>query len=64
MGESVSKGAGVNTSLSVLFKEQVGKMKKSYDHHLFLKSMASEFKLFLEIIGKLKYEDKPEYKVS
>ena len=52
------------TVVAFVSKEQVGKMKLGYDHHLFLKSMASEFKQFLEIVSKMKYEDKPDYKVS
>lgn len=44
-------------------KEQVGKMKKSYDHQLFLKSLPLGFKQFLDHISKLKYEDKPDYKM-
>ena len=45
-------------------QEQVGKMKKSYDHQLFLKSLPLGFKQFLEHISNLKYEDKPDYKVK
>lgn len=44
-------------------KEQVGKMKKAYDHQLFLKSLPPGFKQFLDHISKLKYEDKPDYKM-
>ncbi|KAJ7321460.1 Tau-tubulin kinase 2 [Desmophyllum pertusum] len=44
-------------------KEQVGKMKKAYDHHLFLKSLPPGFKQFLDHISKLNYEDKPDYKM-
>ena len=44
-------------------QEQVGKMKKAYDHELFLKALPSGFKQFLDHISKLKYEDKPDYKV-
>lgn len=44
-------------------KEQVGKMKKSYDHQLFLKSLPPGFKQFLDHISKLAYEDKPDYKM-
>ncbi|KAL9952140.1 hypothetical protein ACROYT_G039350 [Oculina patagonica] len=44
-------------------KEQVGKMKKAYDHQLFLKWLPPEFKQFLDHISKLKYEDKPDYKM-
>lgn len=44
-------------------QEQVGKMKKAYDHQLFLKSLPPGFKQFLDHISKLKYEDKPDYKV-
>ena len=44
-------------------QEQVGKMKKAYDHQLFLKSLPSGFKEFLDHISNLKYEDKPDYKV-
>ena len=45
-------------------QEQVGKMKKAYDHQLFLKSLPPGFKQFLDHISKLTYEDKPDYKVS
>ena len=45
-------------------QEQVGKMKKAYDHQLFLKSLPPGFKQFLDHITKLKYEDKPDYKVG
>lgn len=38
-------------------------MKKAYDHELFLKALPSGFKQFLDHISKLKYEDKPDYKV-
>ena len=38
-------------------------MKKAYDHQLFLKSLPPGFKQFLDHISKLKYEDKPDYKV-
>lgn len=47
-----------------IVQEQVGKMKKSYDHQLFLKSLPLGFKQFLDHIYKLKYEDKPDYKVK
>jgi len=52
--------------LNVFFftcQEQVGKMKKAYDHQLFLKSLPPGFNQFLDHISKLKYEDKPDYKV-
>lgn len=49
--------------LCVCCQEQVGKMKKAYDHQLFLKSLPPGFKQFLDHISKLKYEDKPDYKV-
>ncbi|CAF5168830.1 unnamed protein product, partial [Rotaria magnacalcarata] len=42
-------------------KEQVGQMKEKYDHTVFLKSLPSEFKQFLEHIQSLHYEDKPDY---
>ncbi|CAF3704569.1 unnamed protein product [Rotaria sp. Silwood1] len=42
-------------------KEQVGQMKEKYDHSIFLKSLPSEFKQFLEHIQSLRYEDKPDY---
>ncbi|CAF4725849.1 unnamed protein product, partial [Rotaria socialis] len=42
-------------------KEQVGQMKEKYDHAIFLKSLPSEFKQFLEHIQSLHYEDKPDY---
>ncbi|CAF3399089.1 unnamed protein product [Rotaria sp. Silwood1] len=42
-------------------KEQVGQMKEKYDHAIFLKSLPSEFKQFLEHIQALHYEDKPDY---
>ena len=45
-------------------QEQVGKVKKSYDHQLFLKSLPLDFKEFLDHISQLKYEDKPDYKVK
>ncbi|XP_068729455.1 uncharacterized protein [Montipora capricornis] len=44
-------------------KEQVGKMKKGYDHQLFLKSLPPGFRQFLDHISLLKYEDKPDYKM-
>ncbi|EDO46789.1 predicted protein, partial [Nematostella vectensis] len=44
-------------------KEQVGKMKKTYDIANLLKSMPGEFKQFVDHISKLKYEDKPDYKM-
>ena len=50
--------------LCVFIQEQVGKVKKSYDHQLFLKSLPLGFKQFLDHISQLKYEDKPDYKVN
>jgi len=44
-------------------KEQVGKMKKGYDHQQFLKSLPSGFRQFLDHLSLLKYEDKPDYKM-
>ena len=54
----------ITITFCVLYKEQVGKMKKNYDHQLFLKSLPTGFKQFLDHISKLKYEDKPDYKVG
>ena len=47
----------------MFIQEQVGKVKKSYDHQQFLKSLPLGFKQFLDHISQLKYEDKPDYKV-
>jgi hypothetical protein len=48
----------------VWFQEQVGRMKHNYDLNLLLKPLPSEFKHFSDHIAKLKYEDKPDYKVT
>lgn len=50
--------------VSMFLQEQVGKVKNSYDHQQFLKSLPTGFKQFLDHISQLKYEDKPDYKVK
>lgn len=42
-------------------KEQVGKMKQTYDHRLLLKHLPIDFKLFLEHIEQLTYYTEPNY---
>ncbi|XP_066599003.1 tau-tubulin kinase homolog Asator isoform X2 [Prorops nasuta] len=42
-------------------KDQVGRMKESYDHLLLLKHLPSDFRSFLEHIQSLEYEDEPDY---
>ncbi|KAK0167601.1 hypothetical protein PV327_004976 [Microctonus hyperodae] len=42
-------------------KEQVGILKEKYDHHLLLKHLPSDLRLFLEHIQSLQYADKPDY---
>lgn len=61
---SVCHSANHTNNDENIVQEQVGKMKKSYDHQLFLKSLPLGFKQFLDHIYKLKYEDKPDYKVK
>lgn len=48
----------------MFLQEQVGKMKKGYDHQQFLKALPSGFRQFLDHLSLLKYEDKPDYKVN
>ncbi|XP_028828181.1 tau-tubulin kinase 2 isoform X2 [Denticeps clupeoides] len=44
-------------------KEQVGKLKESYDHRLMLKHLPTEFALFLDHISNLDYFTKPDYQL-
>ncbi|KAG9283021.1 tau-tubulin kinase 2-like [Astyanax mexicanus] len=44
-------------------KEQVGNLKETYDHHLMLKHLPSEFIVFLEHISNLDYFTKPDYQL-
>ncbi|XP_056624248.1 tau-tubulin kinase 2 isoform X2 [Triplophysa dalaica] len=42
-------------------KEQVGKLKDTYDHRLMLKHLPPEFSVFLDHISNLDYFTKPDY---
>ncbi|KAJ3606311.1 hypothetical protein NHX12_025832, partial [Muraenolepis orangiensis] len=44
-------------------KEQVGNLKETYDHHLMLKHLPSEFSVFLEHVLTLDYFTKPDYQL-
>ncbi|XP_037398027.1 tau-tubulin kinase 2 isoform X2 [Pygocentrus nattereri] len=44
-------------------KEQVGKLKETYDHRLMLKHLPPEFNVFLEHISSLDYFTKPDYQL-
>ncbi|XP_046712401.1 LOW QUALITY PROTEIN: tau-tubulin kinase 2 [Silurus meridionalis] len=44
-------------------KEQVGKLKETYDHRLMLKHLPSEFSIFLDHISSLDYYIKPDYQL-
>ncbi|XP_059376741.1 tau-tubulin kinase 2 isoform X2 [Carassius carassius] len=44
-------------------KEQVGKLKETYDHRLMLKHLPPEFSFFLEHISNLDYFTKPDYQL-
>ncbi|KAF4102463.1 hypothetical protein G5714_017263 [Onychostoma macrolepis] len=44
-------------------KEQVGKLKETYDHRLMLKHLPPEFSIFLEHISNLDYFTKPDYQL-
>ncbi|XP_016310518.1 tau-tubulin kinase 2 isoform X2 [Sinocyclocheilus anshuiensis] len=44
-------------------KEQVGKLKETYDHRLMLKHLPPEFNVFLEHISNLDYFTKPDYQL-
>ncbi|KAA8583101.1 tau-tubulin kinase 2b [Etheostoma spectabile] len=44
-------------------KEQVGNLKETYDHHLMLKHLPSEFSTFLDHILTLDYFTKPDYQL-
>ncbi|CAL8315521.1 unnamed protein product [Lota lota] len=44
-------------------KEQVGNLKETYDHHLMLKHLPSEFSIFLEHVLTLDYFTKPDYQL-
>ncbi|KAG7263655.1 hypothetical protein CRUP_037987, partial [Coryphaenoides rupestris] len=44
-------------------KEQVGNLKETYDHHLMLKHLPSEFSVFLEHVLTLDYFTKPDYEL-
>ncbi|XP_062379450.1 tau-tubulin kinase 2 [Sardina pilchardus] len=44
-------------------KEQVGKLKDTYDHRLMLKHLPAEFSLFLDHISELDYYTKPDYEL-
>ncbi|PAA46942.1 hypothetical protein BOX15_Mlig022436g3 [Macrostomum lignano] len=43
-------------------KEQVGRIKETYDHSQMLRYLPSEFRPFLEHVSKLAYFDKPDYR--
>ncbi|RXM32645.1 Tau-tubulin kinase 2 [Acipenser ruthenus] len=45
-------------------KEQVGKLKDTYDHRLMLKHLPPEFTIFLDHILNLDYFTKPDYTVK
>ncbi|KAK2878567.1 hypothetical protein QQF64_011367 [Cirrhinus molitorella] len=44
-------------------KEQVGKLKETYDHRLMLKHLPQEFSVFLDHISNLDYFTKPDYQL-
>ncbi|KAK0142168.1 Tau-tubulin kinase 2 [Merluccius polli] len=44
-------------------KEQVGNLKETYDHHLMLKHLPSEFSIFLDHVLTLDYFTKPDYQL-
>ncbi|XP_015206510.2 tau-tubulin kinase 2 isoform X1 [Lepisosteus oculatus] len=44
-------------------KEQVGKLKETYDHRLMLKHLPPEFSIFLDHICSLDYFTKPDYQL-
>ncbi|KPP72293.1 tau-tubulin kinase 2-like [Scleropages formosus] len=44
-------------------KEQVGKLKETYDHKLMLKHLPPEFSVFLDHISGLDYYTKPDYQL-
>ncbi|XP_043119690.1 tau-tubulin kinase 2 isoform X2 [Puntigrus tetrazona] len=44
-------------------KEQVGKLKETYDHRLMLKHLPPEFSVFLDHISNLDYFTKPDYQL-
>uniref|UniRef100_A0A3B3S7P3 Tau tubulin kinase 2a n=1 Tax=Paramormyrops kingsleyae TaxID=1676925 RepID=A0A3B3S7P3_9TELE len=44
-------------------KEQVGKLKETYDHRLMLKHLPLEFSVFLDHICSLDYFTKPDYQL-
>ncbi|XP_076155295.1 tau-tubulin kinase 2 isoform X1 [Alosa pseudoharengus] len=44
-------------------KEQVGKLKDTYDHRLMLKHLPAEFSIFLDHISELDYYTKPDYEL-
>lgn len=50
--------------LVAVSQEQVGNLKETYDHHLMLKHLPSEFSIFLEHVLTLDYFTKPDYQVS
>lgn len=44
-------------------KEQVGKLKETYDHRLMLKHLPPDFSIFLDHISNLDYFTKPDYQL-
>ncbi|XP_051724962.1 tau-tubulin kinase 2 isoform X3 [Ctenopharyngodon idella] len=44
-------------------KEQVGKLKETYDHRLMLKHLPPDFNVFLDHISNLDYFTKPDYQL-
>ena len=42
----------------------MGNLKETYDHHLMLKHLPSEFSIFLEHVLTLDYFTKPDYQVD
>ncbi|XP_052001770.1 tau-tubulin kinase 2 isoform X2 [Xyrauchen texanus] len=44
-------------------KEQVGKLKETYDHRLMLKQLPPDFNVFLDHISNLDYFTKPDYQL-
>ncbi|XP_065144708.1 tau-tubulin kinase 2 isoform X2 [Paramisgurnus dabryanus] len=44
-------------------KEQVGKLKETYDHRLMLKHLPPDFSVFLDHISNLDYFTKPDYQL-
>ncbi|XP_009291538.1 tau-tubulin kinase 2 isoform X2 [Danio rerio] len=44
-------------------KEQVGKLKETYDHRLMLKHLPPQFTVFLDHISNLDYFTKPDYQL-